>query len=107
MSIDVRGDGTRVPPLIPGAYEHGALTDAQPGSMGGPPFPSANVPIGPSSMDAATIAEREKEGGGALSQRRKVDVQPRANRAPTDAERNGSRMTRGYSWRQILRLFRR
>jgi hypothetical protein len=106
MTIDVRGDGTRVPPLIPGAYEHGALTDAQPGSMGGPPFPSANVPIGPSSMDAATIAEREKEGGGALSQRRKVDVQPRASGAPTD-ERNGSRMTRGYSWPQILRLFRR
>jgi hypothetical protein len=58
--------------LIPGAYERSTLTHRQSGSMGGPAFGSADPPIGPSSMDAATIAEREKEGGGALSQRRHV-----------------------------------
>lgn len=94
-------------PLIPGAYEHRALTDPEPDSMGGPAFGSANAPIGPSSLDAATIAEREKEGGGASSQRRKVDVQPRAGRALAGAASNDSRMTRGYSWLQILRRGRR
>lgn len=102
MSIDVRGDGTRVQPLIPGAYEHGASR----GSMGGPAFGS-NGAVGPSSLDAATIAEREKEGGGALSQRRKVDGQPRASRVLPAAGRKDSRMTRGYSWLQILGLVRR
>ena len=59
--------------LIPGAYERNTLTYRQPGSMGGPASGSAPASTGPSSMDAATIAEREKEGGGGVSQRpRKV-----------------------------------
>jgi hypothetical protein len=49
--------------LIPGAYDRTTLTHRQPGSMGGGSFGSG-MPIGPSSMDAATIAERELEGGG-------------------------------------------
>jgi hypothetical protein len=56
--------------LIPGAYERRTVRPRQSGSMGGPAFGSANLAAGPSSMDAATIAEREKEGGGAVSQRR-------------------------------------
>jgi len=70
MSTNVRGHTTTAQELIPGAYERSTLTRRQAGSMGGPAFGSADVPIGPSSMAAATIAEREKEGGGALSQRR-------------------------------------
>ena len=51
-------------PLIPGAREPGMLT-----TFGTSP-PSAQVPDGWSTMDAATIAERQREGGGAPSQRR-------------------------------------
>jgi hypothetical protein len=70
MNTKLRGSATTAQELIPGAYERRTLTRRQAGSMGGPAFGSADPPIGPSSMDAATIAEREKEGGGALSQRR-------------------------------------
>jgi hypothetical protein len=41
--------------------------------MGRPAFGSASVAIGPSSISAATIADREREGGGAVSQRRAPD----------------------------------
>ncbi|MBI2828482.1 MAG: hypothetical protein HYX77_04325 [Acidobacteria bacterium] len=71
MRTNLRGDKTTARELIPGAYERSTLTHRQPGSMGGPAFGSADAPIGPGSMDAATIAERQKEGGGALSQRRR------------------------------------
>lgn len=57
--------------LIPGAYERNTLTHRQLGSMGGPTFGSTNVLIGSSTMGAATIADREMEGGGASSQRRR------------------------------------
>lgn len=50
--------------LIPGAYDRTTLTHRQPGSMGGPAFGSSDIAAGPSSMDAATIVERELEGGG-------------------------------------------
>lgn len=105
MSIDLNGPGHGAP-LIPGAYERNTLTYRQPGSMGADP--SVAVPIGSSSMDAATIAEREREGGGAPSQRRrKVDTQPRTGPAVTRASRNGSWLTGGYQWFQILRPARR
>ncbi len=106
MSIDLR-DAGHAAPLIPGAYERNTLTHRQPGSMGADT--SAAVPIGSSSMDAATIAEREREGGGAPSQRRrKVDTLPRTGPAITRASsRNGSWLTGGYLWFQILRLARR
>ena len=73
MSIDLQDPGHAVPP-IPGAYERNTLTYRQPGSMGADT--SVAVPVGSSSMDAATIAEREREGGGGPSQRRRrVDAQ--------------------------------
>lgn len=50
--------------LIPGAYEQHTLTRRQPGTMGGSPFGSIDMPVGASTMSAATIAERQKEGGG-------------------------------------------
>jgi hypothetical protein len=56
--------------LIPGAYERRLVTPRQSGSMGGPAFGSASVAVGHGSMSAATIADREREGGGAVSQRR-------------------------------------
>jgi hypothetical protein len=55
---------THTPQLIPGAYERNTLTGRQLGSMSGPAFGSANVSIDSGAMDAATIADREMEGGG-------------------------------------------
>ena len=98
MSIDLRDAGHAVP-LIPGAYERNTRPYRQPGSMGADR--SVAVPIGSSSMDAATIADREREGGGAPSQRRhRVDTQPRTGPAVTRASRNGSWLTGGYLWFQ-------
>ena len=51
--------------LIPGAYDRTTLTHRQPGAMGSDAF-GANLPAGPSSMDAATTAARELEGGGGV-----------------------------------------
>ena len=95
--------------LIPGAYERNTLTHRQTGSIGGPAFGSANVTVGPSSMDAATIADREMEGGGGVSQRpRRVVRQPQASRAVVDVEHNESRSTGVHAWLQLWwRLARR
>jgi hypothetical protein len=102
MSIDRQHPG-RAAPLIPGAYERNTLTVRQPGSMGAHAVP---MPVGSSSMDAVTIAAREREGGGAPSQRpRKVQVQTR--NGPALRVHNGSWLTGGYLWFQILRLARR
>lgn len=51
--------------LIPGEREPGMLT-----GFGGLAANLPGVPQGPGTMDAATIAERQREGGGAPSQRR-------------------------------------
>jgi hypothetical protein len=55
--------------MIPGAYDRSNLTHRQSGSMGGAASGTAGLAIGPSSLDAQTILEREKEGGGGASQR--------------------------------------
>ena len=57
--------------MIPGAYERNTLMHRQMGSMGGPAYGSQDVPIGPTSLSAATIADGEMEGGGGTSQRRR------------------------------------
>jgi hypothetical protein len=49
--------------LIPGAREPGVLT-----TFGRPPA-NVRMPDGPSTMDTATTAERQREGGGAPSRR--------------------------------------
>jgi hypothetical protein len=54
-------------PPTPGGREHGMLT-----TFGVPATSLRVVPIGPSTMDAATIAARQREGGGAPDQRRPV-----------------------------------
>ena len=51
--------------LIPGAYDRTNLTHRQPGSMGGGAFGSGTS-SGPSSMDAATIAACQSEGGSGV-----------------------------------------
>jgi len=89
---------------MPGAYERNTLTYRQQGSMGADT--SVAVPIGSSSMDAATIAEREREGGGAPSQRRRK-VQARTGPALRGTGGNSPWLTGGYLWFQILRLARR
>jgi hypothetical protein len=63
-------DTAKVSALIPGAYEPRPTVPRQSGSMGGPAYGSLNPPSGPPTMDEATIAERQKEGGGGVSQRR-------------------------------------
>ena len=77
MSTNLPGDAKHAPPLIPGGYDRTTLTHRQSGSMGGSAFGSANVSMGPVSMDAATIADREREGGGAPNQRRPNNVDRR------------------------------
>ena len=90
--------------LIPGAYDRSTLTHRQPGSMGGGPFGSAPIPSGLSSMDAATIAERELEGGGGISERRH-----QATRGPAlaNVEHTESQSTGSGWWFHLLRLARR
>ena len=105
MSIDL-DDPAGAASLIPGAYERNTLTFRQPGSMGADT--SLAVPIGSSSMDAATIAEREREGGGSPRQRRRaVQVQARTGPALRAAAHDGSWLTGGYLWFQKWRLARR
>ena len=58
----VRDDRFKTP-MIPGAREPGRLT-----TFGVPAVVS--VPDSPSTMDATTIAARQREGGGAPNQRR-------------------------------------
>jgi hypothetical protein len=70
MSTNLRTSAARR--LIPGAYDRTTSAYRQPGSMGGAAFGSPDMPIGPSSMDAATIAERELEGGGPARERRRT-----------------------------------
>lgn len=55
--------------MIPGERERNTLTYRQPGSIGGPASGS-EIPGPPSVlMDATTIAEHQREGGGAPSTR--------------------------------------
>ena len=54
--------------LIPGGRERSTLTRRMPGS-GGFASRSTEIPAGDSSMDAATIAGHQREGGGAPNQR--------------------------------------
>jgi len=87
LSSGIGKNATHSQPLIPGAYERNTLTYRQLGAMGGPAFGSADDPIGHSSLSAATIADRQKEGGGAVSQRCHPDVTPdRTHEAPIDRE---------------------
>ena len=65
MTNDLVGARLTAQELIPGAYEQRPVTLRQSGSMGGPAFGSP----GTSPISAATQADREREGGGAVSQR--------------------------------------
>jgi hypothetical protein len=53
--------------MIPGARELGMLTTSESSAAS-----LAIIPDGPSTMDAVTTSERQREGGGAPSQRRPV-----------------------------------
>jgi hypothetical protein len=95
--------------LIPGAYEQNTLTHRQMGSMGGPASGSADLPVGRSSLSAATVADREMEGGGGVSQRpRRVAPQPQGAVVPAGKARNAFWSTAAHSWFPLwLRLARR
>ena len=86
-------DSSQARALIPGAYERNTVTRRQAGSMSGPAYGSDDVPTGPSLLDAATIAEREKEGGGGVGERRPV-------------KRSTDRPTHGGSWLHFWRFLR-
>jgi hypothetical protein len=64
MATNEPSDAALARALIPGAYERNTLTHRQAGSTSGPAFGSDAVLTGASLMDAATSAEREREGGG-------------------------------------------
>ena len=103
MSTNPRDDGARR--LIPGAYDRTTLTYRQPGSMGGAAFGSADMPIGPSSMDAATVAERELEGGGGMRERPRHHRGAAARTGADEREPRKSQATAGRPWwSQLLRL---
>jgi hypothetical protein len=76
--------------------------------MGGSAVGSVTEPMTQSSMDAATIADREREGGGAPSQLlRKVHMQTPTGPALRGTEDKSSWLTGSFLWLQILRLARR
>jgi hypothetical protein len=100
MRMNPRSDAARR--LIPGAYDRTTLTHRQRGTMGGVAVGSPDLPVGPSSMAAATIADRELEGGGGVSERRRI---VKRGPAPADGRTNESRST-GRWWFQLLRLAR-
>jgi hypothetical protein len=107
MSFYLQGPG-RAAPMIPGAYERSTPVSRQRGAMGGSAFGSAIAPMAHSAMDAATIADRQREGGGAPSQRRrKVHMQPRTGPALRGTDDKRWWLTGGFSWFQIWRLARR
>ena len=56
--------------MIPGERERNTLTYRQPGSMGGPEFGSESECAPSVLMDDTTIAEHQREGGGAPSTRK-------------------------------------
>ena len=92
--------------LIPGAYERNTLTYRQPGSMGGAASGSDDVPGGPSSMTAATILDREMEGGGGVSQRpRRAPVSSAPAPAPAPAAVQSGTAHRGNTpYRRDMRI---
>ena len=88
--------------MIPGAYERNTLTHRQMGSMGGPAFGSTDAPIGPSSLSAATIADREMEGGGGASQRRRqINSQAQVADARANTHHNESWLQGVHAWFQL------
>jgi hypothetical protein len=100
MSTNLRSDAAQR--LIPGAYDRTTLTHRQRGSMGGVAVGSPDLPVGPSSMSAATIADRELEGGGGVSERRRI-----VKRGTVTADgRNSESRSAGRWWFQLLRLAR-
>jgi hypothetical protein len=61
--------GTSSTPMIPGRYEPNTLAHRPPRSAAAGPGAGVVTPAGASVLDAAAIADREREGGGAPSQR--------------------------------------
>jgi hypothetical protein len=103
MSVDSRPNARHVRPSFPGVYERSTPPHREPGSVG--VSPSVALATDSSVMDAATIAEREREGGGAPGQRRRAVPGPAPTRPVLSAmPSDGSRLTGGYRWLQLLRL---
>ena len=91
--------------LIPGAYERNTLTHRQLGGIGGPAFGSSVLPVGRSSLSAATMVDREMEGGGGVSQRsrRRAVPQPEHAGTPEDSDDNTIPSTGVHSWLPLWR----
>jgi hypothetical protein len=56
--------------IIPGAYERDTLTRRQPGAMTGAAYGTDGLDGGETLLDAATRAERQREGGSRTRHRR-------------------------------------
>ena len=103
MTTDLPKDAAQR--LMPGAYDRTTLTHRQPGSMGGGAF-GAGMPSGASSMDAATIADRESEGGSLRQRRRTVTQALPRDPARENVNRDDSRWTGPAWWLRLLRAAR-
>ena len=88
--------------LIPGAYDRTTLTHRQPGSMGAGAF-GGGLPSGASSMDAATIADRQSEGGSLRDRHGSVTLEPRRGPVVGNVSRNDSGWTGPAWWLRLLR----
>lgn len=55
--------------LIPGAYERRPAASRQLGTMGAPIVVLLDSPLEHPTMDASTIADRRREGGGTVRRR--------------------------------------
>jgi hypothetical protein len=66
---DVDDPATERRHMIPGAYEQITRMGRQPGSMGGGLFGAGDVSSDTSTMSAATVEDRQREGGGLLDWR--------------------------------------
>jgi hypothetical protein len=72
MTQDPNNSAEKLRMPIPGARERNTLTRRMPGSGGFAAAALPGIPAVGSSMDATTIAEHQREGGGAANQRRTV-----------------------------------
>jgi hypothetical protein len=88
--------------MIPGAYEPDTLTRRQTGAMTGAAYGTDGIDDGAVLIDAATRADREREGGGGPSQR-----PPPTDTPSSGVERDATRPNRRLSWLRSWRFAHR
>ena len=85
--------------MIPGAYERDTLTRRQTGAMTGAAYGTDDIDAGAVLIDAATRADREREGGGGPSQRPPATYAAASSSAERDATAPNGRLSWLRFWR--------